>query len=78
MVLRTTLVLGIAIAYFNMAVVLTFADTTSSLEVKVGLLLTSGRCCDFLSYEDKASSLNIAIDNLQRDGVLDNETVSFK
>lgn len=51
---------------------------TSKLEVKIGLLMTSGRCCDFLSIEDKGSSLNIAIDNLHKDGVLDNNAVSFK
>ena len=49
----------------------------SGLEVKIGLLLTTGRCCDFMSFEDKASAFNIAIDQLRQDGVLD-ETVTFR
>lgn len=48
------------------------------LEIKIGALFTSGRCCDYLSYEDKASAMNIAIDQLYEDGVLNKNNVTFK
>lgn len=52
--------------------------TAVSLEVKIGLLMTTKRCCDYLSVEDKASALTIAVDRLYKDGVLNNATVTFK
>lgn len=47
------------------------------LQLKIGALFTSGRCCDFLSFENKASALTIAEEKLKKDGVLNNETVKF-
>lgn len=37
---------------------------------KIGLLISENSCCNYLSYEDKASALNIAIDQLKKDGIL--------
>ena len=56
---------------------LSLVVTAFGLEIKIGALLTVGRCCDFLSFEDKASAFNIAIDQLREDGVLD-DSVTFK
>ena len=61
-----------------LAVILLKLIVCKKMEIKIGALLTSGRCCDFLSFEDKASAFNIAIDQLNADGVLNNETVSFE
>ena len=54
------------------------AGYKSILELKVGALLTSGRCCDFLSFENKGSALTLALEQLSIDGILNNETVQFK
>lgn len=48
------------------------------LEIRIGALLTSGRCCTYQSYEDKASALTMAIDQLDTDGVLNKSQVTFK
>lgn len=53
-------------------------DFMRGLEVRIGALFTTDRCCDILSYEDKASALNIAIDHLHNDGVLSKDEVTFK
>lgn len=50
----------------------------SPLEVRIGALLTSGRCCTYQSYEDKASAISIAIDQLHEDGIVNKSTVTFK
>jgi len=52
--------------------------SSADLEVRIGLLLTSGRCCTYQSYEDKAGAISIAIDNLHNDGILDKNKVHFK
>lgn len=64
---------------FELCLFCTFCNGVicEKLNVKIGALLTSRRCCDFLSFEDKASAFNIAMDQLTADGYLDNETVSF-
>lgn len=48
------------------------------LEVRIGALFTSGRCCTIQSFEDKASAINIAIDQLEIDGVLNKSQVKFE
>lgn len=47
-------------------------------EVRIGLLMSVGDCCTFKSYEDKASAVNIAMDQLYEDGVLDKTNTTFK
>lgn len=48
------------------------------LEIKIGLLLTENMCCDFKSVEDKASAINIGLDQLYADGILDNSSVTVR
>lgn len=45
--------------------------TSKCLEIKIGLLLNEGGCCDYKNLEDKASAINIALDQLYLDGVWD-------
>lgn len=44
---------------------------------KIGLLVSENSCCNYLSYEDKGSALNIAIDQLKNNGIL-NEAYTVK
>lgn len=52
--------------------------STDGLDIRIGTLFSSGLCCDSNSYEDKASAISIATDQLYKDGVLDKENVTFK
>mgnify|MGYP000214014913 CR=1 FL=1 len=47
------------------------------LDVRIGALFTSGDCCNFLNYEDKASAINIAIDQLHEDGIINKDNINF-
>jgi len=52
--------------------------TSECLEIKIGLLLTEGICCDYKSVEDKASAITIALDKLYADGVWDENNITLR